>query len=142
LRLERHERQKAMGIVQAKWPLTPRDSLVPPWDQVDDKNALDLRMAVYAAQIDRMDQGIGRVLDKVRQLGQEDNTLVVFLSDNGGCHEENIQGEQKGVPPGPADSFTSYGRPWANASNTPFRLFKHWVHEGGKVNPVFEEPER
>jgi arylsulfatase len=82
-----------------------------------------------------MDQGIGRVLREVRQSGQEDNTLILFLADNGGCHEERIAGEQVGVAPGPAESFTSYGRPWANASNTPFRQFKHWVHEGGISSP-------
>jgi arylsulfatase len=87
-------------------------------------------MAVYAAQVDRMDQGIGRILAKLRDVGQEDNTLVLFLSDNGGCAEA-INSGRPGVPPGPADSFMSYGLPWANASNTPFRLYKHWVHEGG-----------
>jgi arylsulfatase A-like enzyme len=134
LRLERHARQIEMGIVERRWPLTPRDPLVPAWDQVADKQVRDLRMAVYAAQIDRMDQGLGRVLARVKTLGQENNTLVMFLSDNGGCAEENIRGEQS-VPPGPADSFTSYGRCWANASNTPFRLYKHWVHEGGIATP-------
>jgi arylsulfatase A-like enzyme len=135
LRRERHQRQLAMGIVNKKWPLTKRDETVAAWDDVKDKDAQDLRMAVYAAQIDRLDQNIGRVLDKVKQLGQEDNTLIMFLADNGGCHEENIRGEKKDVPPGPVDSFTSYGRPWANASNTPFRMYKHWVHEGGISSP-------
>ena len=134
LRRERHERQLALGIVEKRWPLTPRDPTVPAWEAAADHDALDLRMAVYAAQIDRLDQGVGRVLDKVRELGQLDNTLILFLADNGGCHEENIRGE-KPVPPGPPDSFTSYGRPWANASNTPFRLYKHWVHEGGISSP-------
>jgi arylsulfatase len=135
LRRERHARQLELGIVERRWPLTPRDSLVPAWDDVTDKDARDLRMAVYAAQIDRMDRNIGRVLAKVKELGQQDNTLILFLSDNGGCAEENIRGETQ-APPGPADSFTSYGRPWANASNTPFRLYKHWVHEGGIATPL------
>ena len=134
LRRERHRRQLAMGIVEGRWPLTPRDPTIPAWEAAPDHDALDLRMAVYAAQIDRLDQGVGRVLDKVRELGQEDNTLILFLSDNGGGHEENIRGE-KPAPPGPPDSFTSYGRQWANASNTPFRLYKHWVHEGGIATP-------
>jgi arylsulfatase len=134
LRRERHERQIASGIVDAKWGITPRDPQVPAWDSIGDKDAQDLRMAVYAAQIDRLDQDIGRVLAKVRETGTEENTLVMFLSDNGGCAEENIKGEQA-VPPGPAESFTSYRRPWANASNTPFRLYKHWVHEGGIATP-------
>ncbi len=134
LREERHQRQIEHGIVQAKWGITPRDELVPAWDTVKDKEGDDLRMAVYAAQIDRLDQNIGRVLRKVKELGQEEDTLIMFLSDNGGCAEEKIRGEQP-VPPGPADSFTSYGRRWANASNTPFRLYKHWVHEGGIATP-------
>ena len=135
LRRERHARQIQMGIVDRKWPLTPRDPAVPAWETVANRDGFDLRMAVYAAQIDRMDQNIGRLLAKVRELGQEDNTLVLFLADNGGCAEEKIRGERD-VPPGPADSFTSYGRPWANASNTPFRLYKHWVHEGGISTPL------
>ena len=72
----------------------------------------------------------------MRELGQEDNTLVMFLADNGGCAEEKIDRGETGAPPGPADSFTSYGLPWANASNTPFRLYKHWVHEGGISTPL------
>jgi len=134
LREERHERQIKNGIVEAKWGMTPRDEQVPAWEAVKDKDADDLRMAVYAAQISRLDWNIGRVLRKVKELGQEEDTLVMFLSDNGGCAEEGIKGE-KPVPPGPADSFTSYGRRWANASNTPFRLYKHWVHEGGIATP-------
>ncbi|MBI3210407.1 MAG: arylsulfatase [Candidatus Solibacter usitatus] len=135
LRQERHERQMAMGIVNRKWPLTARDEKVPAWESVENKDEWDLRMAVYAAQIDRMDQGIGRVLDKVKELGQEQDTLILFLADNGGCAEGPIGGEQPG-PPGPAESFTSYLPPWANASNTPFRLYKHWVHEGGISSPL------
>lgn len=135
LREERHERQKAMGLVDKKWPLTPRDAKVPAWDSVSKKDEWDLRMAVYAAQIDRMDQGIGKMIRKLKDLGQFDNTLILFLADNGGCAEENIGGELPGVP-GPVDSFTSYRTPWANASNTPFRLYKHWVHEGGISSPL------
>ncbi len=138
LRQERHARQKKMGIVDPKWPLSPRDPDVPAWDSLSaaQQDDFDLRMSVYAAQVDRMDQNIGRILAKVKEMGNQSNTLLLFLSDNGGCHEEGIRGEQKGVPPGPIESFTSYGRPWANASNTPFRMFKHWVHEGGISSPL------
>ena len=135
LREERYERQLAMGIVEKRWPVSPRDPEVPAWETVSDKESWDLRMAVYAAQIDRMDQGIGRVLEAIGRSGRADNTLVLFLADNGGCHETNIRGENP-TAPGPADSFTSYRRPWANASNTPFRMFKHWVHEGGISSPL------
>jgi len=134
LRRERHERQIAMGIVDRRWLITPRDAGVPAWETVADRDDRDLRMAVYAAQVDRLDQCIGRLTAKLRQVGVEENTLVLFLADNGGCAEEKISG-QNPLPPGPADSFTSYGRPWANASNTPFRLYKHWVHEGGIASP-------
>ncbi|MBE7159014.1 MAG: sulfatase-like hydrolase/transferase, partial [Rhodospirillales bacterium] len=126
LRRERHERQVAHRIVDAKWGLTPRDEAVSAWATMDNQDLWDLRMAVYAAQVDRLDRNIGRILDKVRETGQEENTLIMFLADNGGCAEENIGGEVHGMPPGTADSFTSYHRPWANASNTPFRLYKHW----------------
>jgi arylsulfatase len=112
-------------------------------------------MAVYAAQIDRMDQGIGRILRKLRELDIEDNTLVLFLSDNGGCAEllredgqrarewpktregqEMRFGNIEGLMPGDATTYQSYDLPWANASNTPFRLYKHWVHEGGIATPL------
>ncbi len=135
LRKRRHQRLIEMGIVDENWALTPRDDRAPAWADMEDKQARDLKMAVYAAQIDRMDQGIGRIIDAVKQIGAERNTLVMFLSDNGGCAEEIDRGTP-GVPPGPKESFLSYGLPWANASNTPFRLYKHWVHEGGIATPL------
>jgi len=135
LRRRRHARMIEMGIVDRRWPITPRDAKVPAWESAEDKDEWDLRMAVYAAQIDRMDQGIGRLIAKLEEKRALDNTLILFLADNGGCAEENIGGERPGLP-GPADSFTSYRTPWANASNTPFRLYKHWVHEGGIASPL------
>lgn len=135
LRRQRHERMIQMGIVDKNWPLTPRDETVPAWKDVGDKAFRDLSMAVYAAQIDRMDQNIGRVLARLDQSGASDNTLVLFLADNGGCAEEINRGTP-GVDPGGRHSYLSYGLPWANASNTPFRLYKHWVHEGGISTPL------
>ena len=135
LRKQRHRRLIEMGMVDSKWPLTPRDAKAPAWDQVKDKEERDLRMAVYAAQIDRMDQNIGRLLAKLKQIGAEDNTLILFLADNGGCAEAVDRGKP-GAPVGTKESFASYGLPWANASNTPFRLYKHWVHEGGIATPL------
>lgn len=134
LRKERHDRQIKMGIVDGRWPLTPRDSTVPAWSDAQNKDELERRMEVYAAQIDRLDQGIGRVLQKVHDLGQEEDTLIIFLADNGACHEIVERGKP-GALTGTPDSFCSYGRGWANASNTPFRLYKHWVHEGGISAP-------
>ncbi len=134
LRRERHERQVKLGIVDAKWTVTERDPKVPAWESEKDQDDMDLRMAVYAAQIDRMDRNIGRLLKRLEETKQLDNTLILFLADNGGCAEENIAGETP-VPAGPKESFTSYHTGWANASNTPFRLYKHWVHEGGISSP-------
>ncbi|NUN95020.1 MAG: arylsulfatase [Candidatus Omnitrophica bacterium] len=135
LREERRHRMIELGLLDPKWELTARDEAAPAWDQVEDKELSDLKMAVYAAQIDRMDQNIGRLLSKLQELGKRDNTLILFLADNGGCAEEINRGTP-GAPPGSPDSFLSYGLPWANASNTPFRLYKHWVHEGGISTPL------
>lgn len=135
LRKQRHKKLIELGLVDARWPITPRDEKAKPWTQIENKESWDLKMAVYAAQIDRMDQNIGRIRDKIRDLNIEQNTLILFLADNGGC-AEGINRGTPGVPPGPADSFLSYGLPWANTSNTPFRRFKHWVHEGGIATPL------
>jgi len=134
LRSQRHKRMIEMGIVDAKWPITPRDPTAPVWADVPDKEWNSMRMAVYAAQIDRMDQNIGRILTKLRELGPTESTLVMFLADNGGCAEGQAGNDPK-IMPGPKETFQSYGLPWANASNTPFRRYKHWVHEGGIATP-------
>ncbi|UCD39370.1 MAG: arylsulfatase [Fidelibacterota bacterium] len=139
LRRERYERLIELGLLDNQWPLSERDPEVPPWRSIENQDEMALKMAVYAAQIDRMDQGIGRILATLRSLGKEQDTLVLFLSDNGGCHEDSPLGfdlRNNGLPPGGVDSFMSYGSSWANASNTPFRLFKHWVHEGGIATPL------
>ncbi|MBN1443465.1 MAG: arylsulfatase [Planctomycetes bacterium] len=139
LRKKRHARQIELGIVEAKWGISPADPRAPRWEDVEDKEEMDLRMAVYAAQIDVMDRGIGRILSKVREIGAEENTLIMFLSDNGGCAEGGPLGFTRGAEgaaTGSADSFASYGLAWANASNTPFRRFKHWTHEGGIATPL------
>lgn len=158
LRTNRHEELKSTGILDSKWPISPRDSTSHAWEDERNTDWEDLKMATYAAQIDRMDQGIGRILDKVRSLGATDNTLVLFMSDNGGCAEflaedsvrpvpsqysspnpdgRPIQmGNVPGLRPGPGDTFMSYDLPWANASNSPFRLFKRWTHEGGISTPL------
>lgn len=99
-----------------------------------DKEAWDLKMAVYAAMVDRMDQNIGRLMETVRSLGKEGNTLVLFLSDNGASDEDRTR--TPGLPPGPVESYRSVDLPWANLSNTPFRQFKRWNHEGGIATPL------
>ena len=144
LRKRRYRKQLELGIIDPKWALSPRDPDVPAWEDaatyrnVGDHDEWDLRMAVYAAMIDRMDQGIGRVLDTLRKKGLDEDTLILFMSDNGGCHE-NADGRKlhkEGARAGGRGSFRAYERPWANASNTPFRLFKHWIHEGGIATPL------
>ena len=156
LRLERHERMHSLGIVDKKWPLTPRDSTVPAWADAPNKAWQERRMEVYAAMVDRMDQNIGRLLQTLEQQNKLDNTLILFLSDNGGCAEELsptaprplhipektrdgrplLRGNRTELLPGGPDTYQSYGIGWANASNTPFRLYKHWVHEGGISTPL------
>ena len=96
-------------------------------------------MAVYAAQIDCVDQNIGRLVAKLKATGQFENTLIMFLADNGGCAEGGPHGFSRGIKGKGIDepgSYASYGLSWANASNTPFRLYKHWVHEGGIATPL------
>lgn len=83
LRRERHARQLEMGIVDAKWPLSPRDPAAPAWEDAKNRDEWDLRMSVYAAQVEAMDRGVGQVLQKIEALGETQNTLVMFLSDNG-----------------------------------------------------------
>jgi arylsulfatase len=128
---------------------------VPAWADAKHKDWEAERMAVYAAQIDRLDRGIGRLLEAVRESGKEEDTLIFFLSDNGGCAEELTSqwklpyipaktrdgepvrlGNDPQVMPGPENTYESYGTPWANVSNTPFRLYKHWIHEGGIATPL------
>ena len=140
IRRERYERLIKLGLIDKKWAMSARGadrhrsfSDIPPWEQIKDKQAEDLNMAVYAAMVDRMDQNIGRVLNKLKELEVEDNTLVMFLSDNGGCPYE--RNKTKDVPPGPAESYRTYDSPWANVSNTPFRLYKRFNHEGGNATP-------
>ena len=139
LREKRFRRMQEMGLIHADWPLSDRDPDCPAWEAVENREDMDLKMAVYAAQIDRVDQGVGRIVNTLKKTGRFDNTLILFLSDNGGCHEGGPGGGDwwnNDVPPGGVDGFKSYGRSWANLSNTPFRWFKHWVHEGGIATPL------
>jgi len=162
LRAQRLGRLVEKGILPAGTSLSPRDPSQPEWDDVDDKEWQASRMAVYAAQVDRMDQGIGRIIAALKETGQYDDTLIMFLSDNGGSSEELPIGDwesfrrkdevlqkdatRSGQPirvgntpdivPGDEATYSSYGIPWANLSNTPFRRYKRWVHEGGISTPL------
>jgi arylsulfatase len=134
LREQRWRRMQELGLAADHWRLSPRDPEAPAWEDVDNKDQWDLTMAVYAAMVDRMDQNIGRVLKKIRDMGEEENTLVLFLSDNGACAELNNQTSD--ISPGPMESYRTYDIPWANASDTPFRKFKRETYEGGICTPL------
>ncbi|MEF3308096.1 arylsulfatase [Paenibacillus sp. GYB004] len=167
LREKRLTRLRECGILDDTSLLSDRDPTQPPWESAEHKDWLLRCMEVYAAQIDCMDQGIGTILHALEKTGQLENTLIVFLADNGGCAEvlqeklrERVKskkvspvvsrngqdirfGNRPDVMPGSEDSFQSYGIAWANLSNTPFRLYKHWVHEGGIATPfIVHWPER
>jgi len=134
LRRRRHQRQLEMGLVDDKWQLSATDSRAYPWESADHERD-DLRMAAYAAMIDSMDQNIGRLLGALRETGVERNTLIMFLSDNGGCAEEP-EGRRNTDPAGPGEYYTAVGPSWGWAQNTPFRRYKVWMHEGGVATPL------
>lgn len=135
LRRERYRRMQEMGLIDPDWPLSPRDAIVPAWKTLTDKEQEDedLLMAVYAAMVDRLDQNIGRLMEHLEKLGAAENTIVIFLSDNGACPYDFNRTPD--LPPGPAESARTYDSEWANAGNTPFRLYKQWSHEGGVSSP-------
>jgi arylsulfatase A-like enzyme len=138
VRAERYERMRALGIIDARYPMPPRPSTVPAWEAAENREEWARLMAVYAAMIDRMDQGIGRILDALDETGVRDDTLVLFLSDNGATAEQ-VAGRKlndPSVPIGARGSYVAYLEPWAHVSNTPFRLYKDWVHEGGIISPL------
>lgn len=172
IRLARLARMKQLGLVSPETQLSPTAE---DWAAVADKAWEARCMEVYAAMIDRMDQGIGRIVEELTRTGRLDDTLICYLQDNGACAE--TVGRQPaadtprerppqptlpalppdyidtsvrptrtrdgypvrtgpGVMPGPYDTYIAYGRGWANVSNTPFREYKHWVHEGGIATPL------
>ncbi|MBN2129623.1 MAG: arylsulfatase [Sedimentisphaerales bacterium] len=168
IRRARLERLRQMGMIDPAWELSEQAGR---WDEVEHRAWEARCMEVYAAMIERMDEGIAKIVAELDKLGQRDNTLVLFLQDNGGCaepmgrednpkwHLENLQpfgpddlqpkiwppmqtrdgravlGGPDVMPGGP-DTYIGYGQAWANVSNTPFREYKHWVHEGGIATPL------
>src|SRR5690606_15608980 len=102
----------------------------------EDRDWWDLRMATYAAMIDRMDRNIGRLLQKLEETGKADNTLIFFLSDNAACEDSADRSTVKGSMPWEVTSYLTQGRTWANASNTPYRKFKTTDYEGGTRTPM------
>ncbi len=161
IRQERHDRQLAMGLLPVDSPLAPRGNTalavvrdtgpwmprfwdeqgnIKRWDEVADHDRWDLKMAVYAAMVDRLDQNVGRLLAKLRELKKDQNTLIVFLSDNGassGTHHYGARPDQAPPSgPGPVDSFHTYDTPWADVSNAPFYGYKDTCYEGGNATPL------
>jgi len=151
IRAQRFERMKEIGILDQEVTLSPAEGntnkfrghpdgwddirdkfpLYYPWDSMSDeeKDKKDLEMAVFAAMVDRMDQNIGRVIERLEKEGKLENTLILFFSDNGSCpFDSNVDFD---VPPGPAESYRCLSAAWANVGNTPFRLYKQNGHEGG-----------
>src|SRR5690606_37999899 len=137
LRVQRFEKQKQIGLFPSNTTLSARDAGVPAWDSLsaDEKDDMAMRMAIYAAQIDNMDQGVGRIINKLEAEGQLDNTLFIFLSDNGACAEFISSGKRK-TADGKEDTFESYRINWANLSSTPFKEYKHYTYEGGIATPL------
>ena len=138
LRVARHKRQLELGIVDPKWPLAPRPADVPAWDSLsaEEQDRYDAIMAVYAAMIDCIDQSVGRMVAGLRERGLLDNTLILFLSDNGGNAESGPRGIAEGAPLGGPDSRVFLGMCWATLGNTPFRRYKHFTNEGGISTPL------
>ncbi len=151
LRVQRFERQRVLGLIGEEVALPGRPSSIPAWEDVSNAEVWSRRMEVYAAMVDRMDQGIGEIVQALEETGSLDNTLVVFLSDNGGSPEDvtgrGLHDSTRVV--GERGSYDAYREPWANASNTPFRYYKAWMHEGGILTPFIahwpagiEQPDR
>ena len=173
VRQRRFEKLKKLGIISNKCVLTARGVGIPEWNNEPMKEWQVRKMEVYAAMIDIMDQGIGRIISALEKKGELENTIIFYMHDNGGCAEpldsdqpqkplttEQVKlkpysfdsvfldkkpvytraGEYvrsgKGVMPGKANTWVTYGVEWANVSNTPFRLYKHWTHEGGIATPL------
>src|SRR6185295_12975525 len=158
LRKERYQRLVELKLIDPKWGLAERDPQALAWDDVKPelRDWFDERMAVYAAMVEQMDRGIGAIMDAVRARPDRDNTIVIFMSDNGGCAEEIFPsgnaaedfpkvtrdgkavkpGNVPNLMPGPEETYSSYGLEWAGYSNTPFRRYKSFVHEGGISTPL------
>lgn len=141
LREQRYRRQVELGLVDASWPLSPKTPGIPDWDSLDaeKQDEMDLKMAVYAAMVDRVDQNIGKLVAHLKEAGTFENTLILFLSDNGACQEGGMlgRGEFYDIEKRNLEHHNSYGEAWANAGSTPFRYYKHFVHEGGAATPFF-----
>jgi arylsulfatase A-like enzyme len=135
LRKQRYARQQQLGLLKAGWKLSPRPADVPAWATLspDRKDKEDLRMATYAGMIDRLDQDIGKLVAHLKKQGVFEDTLLMFLSDNGACPFDRNRNIDK--MPWEGGSHWTYDKGWAHACNTPFREYKRNQHEGGISTP-------
>ena len=136
LRRERFQRLKQLSLARHEWQLADSDPPVAPWSQQENKAWQDLRMAVYAAMIEDMDHGIGRILQALDESGAAGNTLVLFLSDNGGKAGADLPMDRPDVQPGSVNTFCSTGPGWGPVMNAPFRGWKQTAFEGGIATPL------
>ena len=136
-REKRFQKMNKLGLVDQRYQLTERPEVIPAWENATEKKVWARKMAVYAAMIDRMDQNIGKLINKLKSNGQYENTMIVFISDNGACAEtvntKLLSDPEKKI--GARGSYHIYGEGWASASNTPFKKYKHYMHEGGIATP-------
>ncbi len=138
VREARHRKLRDAGLVTCA--LSPRDPDAKPWESLSDaeKDEWDARMATHAAMIHFLDRGVGRVVKELEAAKSFENTLVLFLSDNGASAEYIVRGDghKPGANPGSRESYRCLEVGWANAANTPFRMHKIWQHEGGISTPL------
>jgi len=138
----RFERQMEMGMFPRGTQLAPLDPKTPQWESIEDKLEMDLRMALHAAMVHMIDEGVGRVVAKLEELGALDTTLILFLTDNGASAEGGPLGfvrSERGDPTaktGTPESYVSFGIAGANMCDTPFRKYKMYTHEGGIATPL------
>lgn len=137
LREARFARQVATGLFSKGTELSPRDAKVPAWDSLteEQQHEFAMRMAIYAAQVDAIDKGVGKLVAALKEAGQFDNTVIMIMDDNGACAEHISSGRSKEVT-GQADTYESYRINWANLSSTPYREYKHYTNEGGIATPL------
>ncbi len=133
IRQERFAKQQALGLAGAGWPLLERPATIPAWDTLSapEHDMQDLRMAAYAAMVDCVDQGVGRVVKTLEELGIRDDTLVIFMNDNGASPNDRVRGGTIGAP----GSRWNIGVAWAFASSTPLKYYKRTQNSGGVTTP-------
>lgn len=134
LREQRYQKQIELGIMKKEWALSPRPETIPAWETLTEaeKDFEDLRMSIYAAMVDRMDQAVGRVLARVKAMGEEENTLIFFLSDNGASPFDH---QKERSMASVLENHWEYGLGWAHLSETPFRHYKRNMSNGGSCTP-------